>query len=88
MGAYFSSWKQAGVNHIYDLFYKGEFMTFDKIMSHFHITQKTFINIYKLDIMLVLGMVDSPSEITIIFWRNFIFVVQTLKNLYLNFIQC
>ncbi len=33
MGAYFSSWKQAGVNHIYDLLYKGEFMTFDKIVS-------------------------------------------------------
>ncbi len=42
MGAYFSSWKQAGVNHIYDLFSKGQFMTFDKIMSHFHITQKDF----------------------------------------------
>lgn len=36
----FLSWKQAGVNHKYDLFYKGECVTLDKISSNFHIVQK------------------------------------------------
>lgn len=36
----FSSRQQAGINHLYDLFHKGEFVTFDKLASHFHIAHK------------------------------------------------
>lgn len=47
---------------IYDLFYKGEYIPFDKLTSHFHIAQKKLsLNMYKSDTML--EIVASPLEI-------------------------
>lgn len=48
-------------------------MTFDEIMSHCHIAQIDFYKYLKLDIMLMLGMMNHFLE------NFFFFVVQTQK---------